>query len=56
MRNIIALFFIIVITACGSTLNTGELDSPDYTTTEVVYEGVTWHGEYYNDRWNWSVE
>jgi len=56
MYKLIIIVLMILLTACGDTLNVGEYDQPAYTTTEVVYDGVTWHGEYYNDRWNWSVE
>lgn len=54
MRYII-IIMLLLLTACGSTLNVAEPEKPYYTTTEIVYDGVTWHGEYYNDRWHWSV-
>ena len=54
MRRILIVVLMILLTACSSTLNVGEYDQPAYTTKIIVYEGVTWHGEYYNDRWNWT--
>ena len=54
MRRILIVVLMILLTACSSTLNVGEYDQPAYTTKIIVYEGVTWRGEYYNDRWNWT--
>ena len=56
MRYILIAVLMILLAACSSTLNAGEYDQPAYTTTTVVYDGVTWRGEYYDDRWNWSIE
>ena len=50
----VLLTLAIFLSACSATLNAGEPVQPAYTTTTVVYDGATWHGEYYNDRWNWT--
>jgi len=53
MRYIIIILALLLI-GCA-TKNITPVDHPYWTVKTIIWDGVTWHGEYYDDRWHWEI-
>jgi len=55
VKYLIIIIALLLMLAGCSTKNIGTVDAPAMTVKYIIWEGVTWRGIYYDDRWHWEV-